>query len=176
MLRPPHLTAEHWERIARGLIGGAATLPKTGNYEPYYNATNWDHDEVYAAARAEGRDTRSEVSQLVADKKSAGAWPRGRYKAKFWLQARWDMAGAYAMRLSEAARCLAIDPPDHAMDDREATKWLVWDAWDESLVDHWLAENLRHYAHYHHEDGIPESFVDYSNWLTRVESGHYIKK
>ena len=176
MTNQPHLDADQWSRIAHTLFGLSALLPKSDNYEPYYNATNWDLDEAYDALRIEGRDTRSEVSQLVAAKSKGGAWPRGKYKAKFWLRARLDQAGAYAKHLSEVSTHSAIASSGHAMDDRATIKWLLWEAWDELLADHWLSEDIQYYAHFHHEEGIPEAFVDYSNWLRRVESGHYIKK
>jgi hypothetical protein len=177
MKNHPHLPSADWLALARYFYDTASQAPKTGNYAPDFDGTKYDLDDVYLYARKEATGSRAEVSQLVAHRKSQGAWPRGQYRAKFWLKARLEEAGAYAKHLAEAELSQAIQPTsDHTTDVQRAKGWLLWDGWDEYLVDLWLAENMPFYARFDHSEGLPESFVDYSNWLERIRAGHYVKK
>ncbi len=177
MKEPPPLPPKAWLDLAAFFDGSAAQLPKTGSYKPDYDGTKYDLDDVYRDARQTATGSRAEVSQLVADRKTLGAWPKGRYRAKFWLKARWEVASDYAKYRAEALRCSATQFPTHLPTDVQRAKgWLLWDGWDELLVDLWLAENMEFYARFDHTEGHPETFVDYSNWLREIRAGHYIKK
>jgi hypothetical protein len=160
--------------LALSLAERARTLPKTGTFQPYYNATSWDHDDLYRAAREDAIRSRAAVEQLVAEKKSKGMWPRGRYEAKFWLRARWEQATAWAQSL--AARATVEDgPPKPPKDIRAVGRWLIYDMWDAMFVDLWLAENLGDYTSIDTYGTFPEDDVQFSKWLDRLRSGYYLR-
>jgi hypothetical protein len=174
-MQADHLSNQDWNRIGLMLNEQFRFLPSSAKFVPCYNATSWDCDDLYRAAREDAIRSRSIVWQLVEDKLAAGAWPRGQYEAKFWLRARWDGAISYALELEGAARGLASQSRP-TKDDRKTTRWLLFEMWDGPIVDRWLAEHLEDYTYYENYGLDPDSYADYSKWLDRLRAGHYIRK
>lgn len=169
------LSNHEWNRIGQMLNEQFRFLPSSAKFVPYYNATTWDCDDLYRAAREDAIRSRSIVWQLVEDKLAAGAWPRGRYESKFWLRARWEGAVSYALELAGVARGLATHPRP-AKGDRTITRWLLFEMWDGPIVDRWLAEHLEEYTYYESYGLDPDDYAYYSKWLDRLRAGHYIRK
>ena len=170
-----NLSLPEWRYLAAGLAAQMRTLPKAGTFRPYYNATSWDHDDLYRVARADAVGSRSAVIQLVSDRRAADAWPRGRYEAKFWLRARCQEAAVWAHSLTAKAHP-SDGPPRAPKDTRLVLDWLLYDFWDEKLVDYWLSENLGDYASLDTYGTSDEDHDYYEKWIARLRSGYYLRR
>jgi len=174
---PPSLSDQEWLALDRQLHDTVCKLPKCGNYEPHYDATSWDLDDLYRAFREEARRSQSEVLRIVEEFENQGAWPRGRYKAKFWLRARSEEASAFVREIVAAASHSAIRADETLQADAPtAIRWLLYTRWDEQSVDYWLSANLQDYVHLCDCPGGEEQLEEFQSWLAEVRNGRYIKK
>ena len=167
------LSGPQWRRLAEAMVAKAKTLPSWGSYEPWYDATRVDRDEIYASVRGEATSTREEVMHLVGCKPKGEGWGQGKYREKFWLSARWSEAISQALEFAESSEDMASFDQGCRIKAKKAMEWLLWVEWDRERVDHWLAEHLAKYVHFDQVEGFPEDFVDYSLWLRDVKAGHY---
>jgi hypothetical protein len=174
---PPALSNRQWSDLHRLLCDTSAKLPKTGSYEPHYDATSWDLDDLYRAFREEALRSQSEVLPLVEAWESQGAWPRGKYKGKFWLRARIEEASAFVREIVEVPSNSAIRFDESLPTDaRSVTRWLLYTRWDEQLADYWLSENLEFYTHLDDCPGGEEQMEEFHSWLSEVRNGRYLRK
>lgn len=169
------LSPPEWRYLADVLFTRISKLPKTGTFQPFYNATTWDHDDLYRAAREDAVRSRSAVMQLITDYKVQEAWPRGRYEAKFWLRARCEEAAYFAQELGATNNESSSSPPP-PKDARAVLDWLLYDAWDTQLVDYWLADNLGDHTSFENYGTSDEDHILYKAWLERLRNGYYLPK
>lgn len=169
------LSASEWKYIAEGLRIRAKSLPASGPFKPFYDATTWHGDSFYLDIREDAIRSGSAVLRLVEDYKTKGKWPRGLYQAKFWLRARWEEAIVYSLALARRANasdCAATPVKEPHL----AVRWLLFDAWDSQQVDFWLAVNLSDYTYFNHQKAPIEDYAGYSKWLNEIRTGRYLPK
>ena len=177
-MNQPNLSRQQWLDLARLLHDTSVKLPKTGNYAPSYEANRCDLDELYRAFRADATQSRSEVLRLVEEWETQGAWPKGKYKAKFWLRARVEEARAFVQEIVALPSSSAIRADDTVPTDTLSVReWLLYTRWDEQLVDFWLMENLETYVRLDpNELEEEDDELQFDRWLDSVRKGHYLKK
>jgi hypothetical protein len=177
-MNPPNFSRQQWSDLARLLHDTSAKLPKTGNYAPSYEANRCDLDDLYRVFREDATRSQSEVLRLVEEWETQGAWPKGKYKAKFWLRARVEEALAFVQEIVALPSSSAIRADDTLPTDaRSVREWLLYTRWDEQLADFWLMENLETYVRQDpNELEEEDDELQFDRWLDSVRKGHYLKK
>jgi hypothetical protein len=174
-MKPPRPNPKEWDHVANSARTILWKLPKTGNFKPHYEIGSWGGvDDIYRVAKLDAVESREIVQRLTDDQKANQAWPRGRYKEKFWLRARFTQAADYADAL--AKEDVGVDDTEiRAEECRQALRWLLYDGWDSGgLVHFWLAENLGEYTHFDSDKMDLDHYADYRKWLDRLEAGEYV--
>ena len=126
---------------------GSRRMPSPRTFEPYYNATSWDFDDLMRAFREDAVMSGPAVWEACAVFLSNGRWPRMKVEPAFWLRERWSMAGRLCRAIFDETSqrqggCLPAKPDDQV----GMLEHLVIDIWDDSFVDLWLRHNARSYA------------------------------
>lgn len=126
---------------------GAGILPSPRTFEPYYNATCWDFNDLMRSFREDasrhGLEVWTHCEHFIQKKK----WPRTKVETAFWLRERWLMAESYCLGLEQEASKNGRDVTRAKPEDPLAMlHWLVVELWDEAFVDVWLQENARSYV------------------------------
>jgi|ERR1035437_10201809 hypothetical protein len=143
-------------------------MPSARSFQPYYNATSWDLQDLFRAFREEALEHPTEVSSIVSALTTGHKWPRLKTKDAFWIEARWGEVEAHCMSVS-GMRSLAIPasatPPKDAP---AAIGWLLQEAWETRFVDSWIRDNARWYVSVD-DPSIQESVTDLEIFLRKLE-------
>lgn len=122
-------------------------MPNPRRFQPYYDASSWDLDDLFRAFREDAVSNRQAVWDAIWERSKLGKWPRVHSSTAFWLRERWGMAEEYCRYLlqtrdSSLGPVLATRPPN----PEASIKWFLLDKWDQSLVDAWLRDRAREFV------------------------------
>jgi hypothetical protein len=143
-------------------------MPSPRTFQPYYNASSWDLDDLFTTFRDDALDTLHTTAKAVLVVTQGKAWPRMTTKEAFWMRERWQMAERYCRQLVTTKYALGPVPNTPPVDVPAALEWLLTDLWAEQLVDVWLRENARSYVSV--EDySLQESITELEIYLRKLE-------
>jgi hypothetical protein len=129
------------------LAEGKRTLPSCGMFQPYYNATSWDFNDLMRAFREDAVRPSQVISAACSGFLVRRKWPRLKVEPAFWLRERWLMAARCCLELEEDAKSKAQEiTPAEPPDPKAMLEFMVGELWDEGFVDVWLRENARQYV------------------------------
>jgi hypothetical protein len=144
-------------------------MPSSRRFEPYYNASSWDLDDLFRAFREDAVGNRQAVWDAVWERSKLGKWPKIHSSTAFWLKERWEMAESFCRYLLQTRNAslppvLAAQPTN----PEASIKWLLLDMWDTSLVDAWIRERAREFVFA--DDGHCEgSEAELERYLNKLE-------
>ena len=146
-------------------------MPSSSTFQPYYNASSWDLDDLFSTFRDDALETLHTTSKAINVIIQGKAWPRMNTKEAFWMRERWQLAEQYCKELILAKYRPGPVPNLPPSDVPAVLTWLLSDLWAERLVDVWLQENARSYVSV--EDySLQESITDLEIYLRKLERRH----
>jgi hypothetical protein len=144
-------------------------MPSPRSFQPHYDATSWDLEELFGAFREEALEPPAKMSSVVNALVAERKWPRMRTRDAFWMEARWGEAEGHCLILSGIQ--LGSDLPIYVtppQEPRAAIEWLLQWAWETRFVDLWLRDNARSYVSVD-DYSIQESITDLEIFLRKLE-------
>lgn len=151
------------------LVEHGKRAPSSRTFEPYYNASSWDLQDLFRAFRADATELPAALSKAGLVVTRRAAWPRMKTCEAFWIRERWGMAERYCLEVSGmntlSGGQVASTPP---ADPESAILGLLTDLWNERLVDVWIRENARSYVSVD-DYSLQESITDLEVYLRKLE-------
>ena len=142
-------------------------IPPEGRYQPHFDATSWDLDEILHGLREEALGSREAVSLVVLALTTGQKRKRLKPRDQFWLNARWDSAVSHCERVARTGRDSATLPTPPT-DAPASIGWLLLECWEKQLAEEWVRENAREYIVVD-DPTIQESVTELEIFLRRLE-------
>ena len=150
----------------------SAKMPYRSRYEPMYDATSWDLEDLFRAFREETLSFREPIWSAVCERAMTGKWPKLSREAVFWLRERLVAARQWCEVVLQKANSSDPIRATRPKDGRAAIEWLLLELWHEHLADFWLRENARRYVSIHWPmETDEEGEADLERYLRKLEAG-----